>query len=437
MAGLFLPLPFHQAFGLLAIGGIPASIVVAMARHRLFGTDRRDIDRLTSQTILCAAQVTAGVLVSGLALWALDTRLSLSSESAFLGAMVIVVATWSPLHRLIARAVERALSPMWAYHALITLGNRLESTIAPDDVVPALAETVSAALGLAYVAVEVGDDYGSAAAAVCGIVEDDVIVVPLVYQQEVVGRLTVGPHFGKQLEPTDLNLLHELAIQASPVLYAVRLTADLRQSKDRLVTAREEEWRRLRRELHDRLGPLSATRLGLKATWNHLTRGKLAVAQTRLEELDSLLAGEIDHIRRLGDRLRPRAVGELDLLSVLREKTALWALPPRLAVTLEADGLGSLPPGVAVAVYQIVVEAVTNARCHGHAQTCRVRLACDDGMVKLEVRDDGVGLGPSDREGDGICDMRERAVELGGTCSVQAASDRGTVVSAEIPLEVR
>ncbi|MDQ1418303.1 MAG: two-component system, NarL family, sensor kinase, partial [Acidimicrobiaceae bacterium] len=114
---------------------------------------------------------------------------------------------------------------------------------------------------------------------------------------------------------------------------------------------------------------------------------------------------------------------------------ALSALPPRsLSVTVEAADLGHLPAAVEVAAYQITAEALTNVRRHAVARCCTIRLDVDDGWLEVEVTDDGIGLAPDFREGVGLACMRERASDLGGSVSVEAAPERGTRVYVEIPV---
>ena len=151
----------------------------------------------------------------------------------------------------------------------------------------------------------------------------------------------------------------------APAAYNVRLTADLRLSKERLVTAREEEWRRVRRELHDRLGPLDGILLGIVAASNTLARADVPATKTLLIRLKNDLRSEVADIRALVDRLRPRSLDELGLVGAVQRQAQLSALPPQpLVVTVEAGDLGAVPAGVEVAAYQIVSEALTNVRRH-------------------------------------------------------------------------
>jgi signal transduction histidine kinase len=290
-------------------------------------------------------------------------------------------------------------------------------------------------LELPYVAVEVGRDDEVLTAAVHGEPQDDVMAVPLVHHHEIVGRLLVGTGPGQRLDATDRRLLGDLAAQAGAAAYSVRLTADLRLSRERLVTAREEKWRDVRHQLHDRLGPLDGILLGIGAAANTLARGDAPGTDALLGRLKAELRSEIADIRALIEQLRPRSLDELGLVGALRRQAALAALPPRpLVVQVEALDCGGLPLTVEVAAYQIVSEALTNVRRHAMARRCQVHLVVSEGWLELEVVDDGLGLLPDRAEGVGLSCMRERATELGGTFAVEPAAGGGTKVCVEIPL---
>jgi signal transduction histidine kinase len=434
--GMFAPIGMYHAVGVVGLVGLTAGIVAGVVEHHLFGLDRREIDLLTSQAVINAGMVVTEVAVCWLAVRAIDLGFGVGAgPPRWTVALVVVLASWRPLRRLVGTTVERLLSSRLAYHALISLGHRLESSIVPDEVLQALADTIAAALELPYVAVEVGRKGEVAAAAFTGEPRDDVVLVPLVHRHEVVGWLTVAARSGEHLQPTDLGLLRDLAGQVGAAAYAVRLTADLRVSRERLVTAREENWRDVRRQLHDRLGPLDGILLGIGAAMNTLARDDAPGTNMLLTRLKAELRSEIADIRALIDQLRPKSLDELGLVGALERQAALLALPPKpLLVVVKAADLGGLPSAVEVTAYQIACEAITNARRHAEARRCVVSLVVADGWLELEVSDDGRGLSPVRAEGVGLSCARERATELGGTFSLVPGPDGGTTVCAEIPL---
>jgi signal transduction histidine kinase len=258
----------------------------------------------------------------------------------------------------------------------------------------------------------------------------------LVYQGEAVGQLILAPRVGDAtFSAADRRLLDDIAHQAGVAVHALRLTADLQRSRERLVTAREEERRRLRRDLHDGLGPQLATQtLKLEAA-RDLVMSDPNRASDLLSGLIADSLNAIADIRRLVYALRPPALDELGLISAVREQAAQYG-SDQLAITLDApERLPALPAAVEVAAYRIVQEALTNVVKHACARTCTVQIQLlGQGMhrtLSLEVRDDGVGLPAQPRAGIGLNSMRERAGELGGELTMN--SGRGTRVSAYLP----
>ncbi|MGH6945528.1 MAG: sensor histidine kinase, partial [Geminicoccaceae bacterium] len=228
-----------------------------------------------------------------------------------------------------------------------------------------------------------------------------------------------------------------IAHQAGIAAHAVRLAADLQRSRERIVIAREEERRQLRRDLHDGLGPgLAGLAVRIEAARNVLRDDPAATEQTLDELLDQARAAIAD-IRRVAYGLRPPALDELGLVSALREQALLFGdahSTSPLRVRIEApEPMPSLPAAVEVAAFRIAIEAVTNVARHARATTCVIRITVSD-LFEIEISDDGSGLPPDVRPGVGILSMRERAAELGGTLTLEARPERGTCVLARLPL---
>ncbi len=200
------------------------------------------------------------------------------------------------------------------------------------------------------------------------------------------------------------------------------------------MTAREEERRRLRRDLHDGLGAaLTSLMFKLDATDTLLDRD-LQAARTLLGEVRSQMQTSITDIRRLIYNLRPPTLDEWGLVAALREHIAQYALG-EVRVTLDApETLPPLAAAVEVAVYRITLEALANVVKHAKATTCAIRLALVDDTLTVEVQDDGVGRPVDAHAGVGTLAMRERAAELGGVCVIEDVLPHGTRVSASIPL---
>jgi two-component system NarL family sensor kinase len=214
--------------------------------------------------------------------------------------------------------------------------------------------------------------------------------------------------------------------------HAVTLTEDLRRSRERLVTAAEEERRRIRRDLHDGLGPtLAGLVLGLGQA--RRVAEDPDAARARLDRLTEQTQAAVAEVRRLVYALRPPALDELGLLGALDEQArGLGGSTVQLMVQGPDEPL-LLPAAVEVAAYRIAMEAMTNIIRHASAGSASVRLAVD-GALRLEVSDDGAGLPDHFRAGVGIASMRERAAELGGTCTIEPRDPHGTLVRAVLPL---
>src|SRR6516162_4598155 len=217
--------------------------------------------------------------------------------------------------------------------------------------------------------------------------------------------------------------------------HAVALALAPNGSLAGLVTTREQERRRLCRELHDGLGPtMAGLALGLG------TAQALSAGQPDLHELLGRLTAEtqraVTDLRRIVYGLRPSALDELGLAGALRDQAERFRCQaPALAISLDAPikGLVGLPPVVEMACYGIVTEALANVARHAHATRCAVRIHLDHG-VHVDVRDNGGGLPAHWRAGVGIASMRERASELGGELVIEPSRPHGTRVAARLPV---
>jgi signal transduction histidine kinase len=306
------------------------------------------------------------------------------------------------------------------YQVLSDVGRRLDAVAVPGDVLPAVVTAVAGTLRLPYAAVEGPDGAVIAAAGTAGAVVER---WPLTYQGTPMGALVASPRRGEAaFDARDREVLGELARQAGPAVRAEALTADLLESRQRLVTAREEERRRLRRDLHDGIGPmLTGLGLNLDAARAAVARG--AEPDTYLAAAKDASAQVITDLRDVVYDLRPPALDDLGLTG------AITVHAERLGaeLALDAAGLPALPAAVEVAALRTAVEAMNNAVRHGGDRRCAVRLVAGRELV-VEVTDDGRSGGPW-RAGVGLAAMRERAVELGGSLEAGPTGAGGRVVS--------
>ena len=422
---------------------IPLSFAAAILRHRLW-----DIDIIIKRALVYGALtiiVVSLYVISVVALGALfqtggNLFISLLATS-------IVAILFQPLRESLQRAANRLVygdrdDP---YAVISYLSKRLEGTLEPGAVLPTIAETVAQALKLPYVAISLKENNVLNVMAEHGRPSGEPIHVPLVYQGERIGELLVAPRTAVEpLTNQDVALLNNVAHQVGVAAHAVQLTANLQRSREQLVSAREEERRRLRRDLHDGLGPALAAQTLKVGSARALLSQDPAAADALLAQLENDIEVALADVRRLVYNLRPPALDELGLLGAIREIAAQYtylqrnaqAFGGRLLVEVEApDKLVPLPAAVEVAAYRIVQEALTNVVHHSGATYCLVRLLLQDTMLIIEVADKGGGLVPRHKTGVGLASMRERAEELGGTCLVESGTGTGTRVLARLPLE--
>ncbi len=447
---LVAPSPWANLFVLL----VPAGIAVAALRYRLY-----DLDVLVNRTLVVVLLL-GGAAVLYLALVAWVGALVGTSEGIvpFVAAFAVALA-FHPARVRLQRAVDRLFHGRRGdpYALLQELDRTLRESDSPRQALTAATVLVRDGLRLPGVALVVPLPEGGEFREQAGTLPPHPASLPLELHGERVGTLLVAPRPARSngstaadgddpgIADADRRVLQDLAGPLSSAAFALRLSGDLEKSHRALLAAREEERRRLRRDLHDGLGPsLAGIVMGLDVVRSSLGRGDAE----RADHLVGTVAGQaraaVDDVRRLVDGLRPPALDDLGLVGALG---ALLPTGPRSeqgrrygdapgapALDVTTDGeLSALPAAVEVAAYRIAAEAVTNAVRHAGASSVRVHLTTTPTELTVVVRDDGVGIDPDARRGVGLGSMRERAAELGGWCTVAPAA-AGTEVVAVLPL---
>jgi len=438
-AGACIPAAFLACLGVGLSGGATAQIgvienlgTVAVAVACWYGIIRYglfDSRAVLSRTLLYGS-LTVVVVAIYLAASTLLGRLFAGAVpnvvAAGLGALAVL-----PLRDLLQRRVSRLVfglrdDPVAAFGLL---GVRLDAAAAPEDVLPAVVSTVGESLRLRCVTIEVS---GEEMARWGETVDGARLELELPFAGESIGRLTVQARDpGEPFSAADRSLLESLARQVSVAARAVALTQALQSSRERLVATLEEERRRLRRDLHDGLGPtLAGLALGIDTVRRGLPDGSAGGTEDLLVALREEAERAVADIRRIAYNLRPPVLDEMGLVGAIREHAT------RLGGTTVAvpAPLPTLPAAVEVAAYRIAVEAMTNASRHAPGAAIEVSLRVN-GCLELQVADAGTGLPPGFRAGVGLRSMRERAAELGGECVLDPRDPHGTVVRASLPLE--
>jgi two-component system, NarL family, sensor kinase len=264
-------------------------------------------------------------------------------------------------------------------------------------------------------------------------------VMPLYAGRVHVGQLSLSVRPG--LEPlgrADERLLDALGHVLASSAYNLGLQQALRKALAQAVTAREEERRYIRREIHDGIGPLLAAALLRTETVLDLPPGCPSQAES-LQKLHNLHKAALIDIRSLVEGLRPPALDHGGLLPALQQHAELsagTAVPNSQAVNFEVVGdLSVLPAAVEVAAYRIAQEAISNATKHSGAQRITVRMSRTDDGLTVEIDDDGIGLARgANPSGMGLASMTERATELDGWCTNEHSPTGGTRVKAWLPI---
>jgi signal transduction histidine kinase len=430
---------------------LPAAIATAILHHGLY-----DLRRAAHRTLLwltmsaAVVAIYAAVVITVAALVPDHHAWWPPALAAALAALALI-----PLRDRLQRAVTRVVYGRWhePYEVLAGLGERLEAAADIDRLLDAAAAELTTGLGLRDVSVRDLDETvvtgtggaapgtitaagpGSAAAAAPGTIaatDPGMASIPLLAYGTGVGSLTYRvPE--RPLSTAEERLLYDLARQLGGALHARLLREDLQRARERLVLAREEERRRLRRDLHDGIGPALAGLTLKTETARALLPSGADGASRQLHDLGEEIRRTVVDVRRLVEGLRPPALDELGLAGACTQAVERLTAGAGLTASVEAcDDLPALPAAVEVAVYRIVVEAVTNTVRHAGARHCRVSMALTPAGLAVEVTDDGTGLIASGQPGHGLAIMRERAEELGGTVTVGDGSP-GVIIEARLP----
>ena len=428
-------LPDEVALTTVSLGflAIPISIGLAVTRYRLW-----QVDFFVNRTLVYGAL--SAILVAAYLAVVLGLQAVLAGRGqgvTSLAAAGLVAVAFQPLRQRIQRLANRLMygerdEPL---SMLLRLGRTLDETVSTETLLPRIVETVAGALRIPYVAVAIRDDDEEVVTASHGQLTDDLLRLPLTHQRALVGELRLanrGPH--DAFSAADLKVLRELAVHVSAAAKSVLLTRELQRSRERLVTARAEERRRLRRDLHDGLSPqLVGVALKLDGIRNRLE--DLPEVRQDLDELAKRTRAAIADVRRLVYALRPPALDELGLIGAIRQCADIEGSGIEICIDAP-ESLPSLPAAVEVAAYRIAQEAVNNVVRHSGARSCRLSMTLEGGGLRLEVSDDGAGLSPNASAGVGLTSMRERAEELGGRLELETLAGGGTRIAALLPCPV-
>ena len=423
---------------------VPVSVAFGVLKYRLY-----DLDVVINKAVVygvIAASITAVYLVLVVAAGSLTGYASNPVVSAIAAAAAAL--TFQPIRRRAQRVANRLVYGDRAtpYEVLTDLGARLAGEYASDDVLDRIASAVAGGTGADRVVVWLSAGHellpaavwpsGAEATAIPSTavegesVEDGMRSFAVRHQGELLGAIGIHKPPSDPPTPADVKLVSDLAAQAGLVLRNARLIEDLRASRRRLVTAQDEERRRLERNIHDgaqqQLVALTVkARLAEQMVDRDPAKARDLVGQIGTESTDAL-----ETLRDLARGIYPPLLADQGLVAALESQARKAAVP----VAVEADGVGRFDRDVEAGVYFCVLEALNNVAKYAGASRVDVRLRRLDGEVVFEVRDDGVGFDPAAHGyGTGLRGMADRLEALGGRLQVDSAPEAGTTILGRVP----
>jgi signal transduction histidine kinase len=418
--------PAFTLFGLL----LPVAIAVGVLRYRLLG-----IELVVRRGLVYGALTAAVIGVYLLVTTVAGARLDRGPLPGVVAAALVAVGL-TPLRDRLQTGVDRLVygdrrDPM---RAVTRLGDRMAAA-GETDLLPAVLSTVTDAVRAPGAAVVAPDGsvlacHGADRAGGGG----ELLALRVGGRDLGMLRITARTP-GEPYSDGDRRLLAALAPQVAVVVRALELAEALEAERDRVVAATRQERDRLRRDLHDGLGPsLSGVGLGLQALQDAQTAGDAAAAGQLLGRIHEEVATAVGEVRRILEDLRPAVLDRARLPDAVRQHATAIAAG-QLDVSVDAGQLPALPADVEAAAYLIIQEALTNVVRHADAHHAHITLTASDSTFMVTVVDDGHGIRGRGRDGAvGLASMRQRAEALQGTLRVDSG-DQGTTVVATLPLQ--
>lgn len=417
---------------------VAMAIGIAILRFRLY-----NIDLLFSRTLIYGSM---SVIIAAIYILVVGFIgyffLNESNVFSALIAAAIIAVLFQPLRNRLQKQINRMLfgqrdDPI----GLLTyLAHRLESDNGRESNFPILVETIATALKLPYVAIWLPTNESNnnhqekqwEMVVSFGKEIGETRIIPMLCRNQEIAQLHVSPRSpGEKFSEEDERLLATIAQVSASNVRTAQQTIELQRSRRMIVTSREEERRRLYRDLHDGLGSVLAA-VALEAdTARDLVDSDPKEAKTLLDSISHQTQTAVSDLRRLVHGFHPPALSELGLVTALKQSVRSYH--NKLNIQIAADEIPPLPAAVEIAAYRIAQEAMSNVIKHAQAETCIITI-CHDEMLSLIIEDDGVGVKPNITPGVGLISMKERAAELGGACTINRRPSGGTRIEVVFPL---
>ncbi|MGW9630031.1 sensor histidine kinase [Agromyces sp. NPDC055520] len=423
----------NEGLANLAVVPILLGPAVGLLRPRLWNVD-------AAFRSLLVATLAAPVLAA--AYWAASGIASLggagTSAAGWWGAAavtVLAVPVIGGAARLATRIVYRGRTD--AALAVARLAERLDNRSDQEAVAVVIVRSVVDALFLDGAALH-GEVFAAHVGELPHVGEQPdpgVERFPIVFHGEELGVLSVPPRPGESsLTALDREVVGRIALHSAPALHGARALAELGEAHTRLLLAREEERKRLRRDLHDDLSPtLSGLSLGAAALAKRAASIDAELSRQAAELHEDIQAAVVQS-REIAYGLRPPILDDRGLVAAIRDRVHGQSADALAVEVIAPEGALGLPAAVDLAALRIVQEAVANVRRHAQAGTCRITLERRGDELHVQVDDDGIGMPRRAAGGLGLASIRERALELGGTARFGNTPSGGARVSVRLPV---
>jgi signal transduction histidine kinase len=434
---------------------IPIGAAIGIFKYRLY-----DIDVVINKTVVfgaLAAFITAvyvGIVVGIGAAIGQGSKPNLGLSILATG---VVAVAFQPVRERVQRFANRLVYGHRAspYEVLSEFSSRMAGAYESEDLLPRMARILAEGTGAreATVWLKVGSELraeaswpaesenrGPLALSDGGLpqIAEATLALPVDHRGELLGALSLTKAAGERLTPAEEKLAGDLASGAGLVLRNVRLTEELLQrleelqaSRQRIVSAQDQERRRLERNIHDGAQQqLVALAVKIRLA-RQLGAKDPAKANELLEQTETEVSQALEDLRDLARGIYPPLLADKGLAVALEGQARRTAVPTRI----EAEGIGRYPQDAEAAVYFCCLEALQNVAKYANASSVEIRLDGGDEGLTFEVSDDGVGFDPRARGyGTGLQGMADRLAALGGELEVRSAHGNGTTIVGQLPV---
>ncbi len=402
---------------------LPVTLLIAILFYRLW-----NIDLLVKKTFVYGTLIAISISFYIIIVGTLNTLLQTQGNYIIsLIAAGLLAVTFQPLQQKIDKSVHKLIygDRETPYQVFTRIGKQYNTSRGEDTVIHAILETILDSLKFPYVAVRFQNQKGKETEEHIGNRAPFIERITLIYRNQTLGILLIGND--EPFSKREKKLISVLAHHVSIAVYAHIITQEVVLSRNQILSAREEERRKLRHDLHDSIGPSLATiKLLAEAAQDSERRNEL------LEQIQTQTQHTLNTIREIVEALRPTEIDQLGLRHTLENFVNHLEIAGIKAQFDAPDIFPVLPAAMEVAIYRITQEAVHNVIKHSGSDYCLVKLKFDH-YVSLIIQDNGTGIKKSNTNGIGLNSMKERALENGGALEIETTSNVGTSILAKFP----